>query len=1648
MKTLRTAGMVVAAVALVATGVGALAGAGVLGAAAMGSAGVVAGISTATISAVGMYASLAAGVIGLIGAAAQPKASTQGSQTSFTTNPQSGLPYAMGRTRMSGLRFFADTNTRPGYTKFNDLLWFGALLTIGGQIEGIEKFTGDNEAVTFAADGNAIGTYHDYQAQKVHTGGPMASALAVSLGGGTAPGWTSAHKLSGITHAMWCLRYNKQGEMYGAGAPEPAWIGKWVKVYDPRLDSTYPGGSGSCRALDETTYVWSDNPGLHALTWSLGRWQNGKRTCGIGAPIANIRVEEFVECANVCEANAWKVGGVEWTTDSKWDTLKRILQAGGAMPTKTGAMIGCMVYTPRVAIATIESWHLHDGASFPMTKSRRDRFNTVIPRYVDEASEWSVISGTAITEPAYVAADRGQRTKEIDFPLVQVFSGQQAKQPGQLAAYEIVNSREAGPWSFVTGPQWIGLQTGDVVNLNVPDEGIVNQPVLITRRSIDPSTGKVSFTVQTETPMKHAYALGQSTTPPAPFSLSAPDLKPPAPTETEWSITGATSGEGFPALLVAGVSEMPSADAIVIDYRLHTAGETPDAGWTNSAILSAVDTVRHVIAPLESQTAYDVRISYRVGTIDGDTTIFEQVVTGVGKITTIENQLQNHDEALAQLDEDIEKAETDIATARGTIAQMQVDAADTKAALEADISSIDAITAQIQADAADTRTSLESAQASISAQGNSILQAQADIVAAGGRITSIESSLGDQDASITSLAQTVSNHTGRLATVESTVTAHGASISQNAQAISTVQGDVASLTTRVRAANPNLLKNGGFENGMTNWTVTNGGPFTSYLSGSWGTVARTTANVGNGAYVTLMSDPVIVYQIPHTLSVEAAFYISGGTGVGYTEIIWYAANGTELRHDFGPQLTATFDFTIEGTGRRLMTWTATPPANTGYARIILTARKDSGVLTSLDWRQVKFEASALATPYSSEAQIVQTATAVSTLNGSVATLSSTVSTQGASITSLQTASSSQAGQIASLNTRVVTAESSISTNASAISTTNQNVASLTTRVASAEGSISSQASSITSLQGSMSTLSSTVSSQGSSISSLQSASTTQAGQIATLQTQVTAGNANLLSNGGFENGLACWTASLSPATWNVGVSGSWGLVAATNSAVANGSYVGLASPLIRVFPGSSHTLSGESAFFLNGGSGVAYLEIVWYNDALAQVGLISGPGRAANPNFDFTADGSGRRAMKLTATSPATAAWARVQLTARKDSGTITTLAWRQVKFEIGSVATPYSSEAQVASTASAVTTLNGNMATLSSTVSTQGSTISQQGTAITTLQGNYSTLSSTVTAQGSTISSQATAISNLQGQTSTLEMRVSAGTSPNLISNGSFENGLAGWADTTGWSPANANGWGYHAVLGSNVADGSYTYITSARAPIYPGSTYTVSGDLVQFINGGAGSQYLELLWFNSAGAYLSTAYGPTRVAGYDFDASGASRQVLKVTGQAPGNAAFAAARATFFKQNGVASGFGVRQMKLERGTVASAYSSEATVAQAFSALSTLTSQYASLSSTVSTQGVSVSQHSTAITTINGNLSTVMGQWGVELDVNGYVSGIKANNNGQRADFTVRSDRFRVIPPGGAGSDGFYVDIDGSGRTTQYILSGGVRRVEIGWIA
>ena len=43
------------------------------------------------------------------------------------------------------------------------------------------------------------------------------------------------------------ISIEKLGKVYASGVPRLAAYGKWVLAYDPRKDSTFPGGSGSHR---------------------------------------------------------------------------------------------------------------------------------------------------------------------------------------------------------------------------------------------------------------------------------------------------------------------------------------------------------------------------------------------------------------------------------------------------------------------------------------------------------------------------------------------------------------------------------------------------------------------------------------------------------------------------------------------------------------------------------------------------------------------------------------------------------------------------------------------------------------------------------------------------------------------------------------------------------------------------------------------------------------------------------------------------------------------------------------------------------------------------------------------------------------------------------------------------------------------------------------------------------------------------------------------------------------------------------------------------------------------------------------------------------------------------------------------------------
>lgn len=572
--------------------------------------------------------------------------SAQGQQTSFKLDPQAGIPYAIGRTLSGGWSVHRDTwgadNSNNGFA----IVWSG-----GGPVQAIEAFQADQTTIAFDGAGNALGSFRDFMYLTTQLGSCPSPALASPVAG--FPGWGATSKLSGYAAGVWVTTFDKKGKKYASGLPKPAAILQGVKVYDPRLDSTYPGGAGACRALNEATYVYSENPWLHALTWALGRWQNGVKVLGVGMKVEQISVASFVDAANIADANGWKAGGIVSSVDDKWDVLKMLAQAGGGQCFRLGAKLTAFVEAPRVAVATIRESDIVGKAQISATQFQRSRINRVVPIFRSEAHGWEQVPADPILYPAFEAEDGGRRTAETEFVLVQ-----QIVQAGQLGAYEVLNSREFGPIDLELKIEWLGIEPGDLVVLDMPNIGLANQPALALTRGLDPGTGNVALSLRSETASKHADALARSTTVAASPSLVPPDLSiVAAPAVGVW--TGAAGlvegpgGTGLPVLVARGAADNPNASHIVFEYRPIVApvGAMPGApvlgqiavdstgaefvyeatGWARRWFMQSTQdagvTVQEFSA-VTPQTSYQIAVSYVSRGVLGARRIIGPLVTG------------------------------------------------------------------------------------------------------------------------------------------------------------------------------------------------------------------------------------------------------------------------------------------------------------------------------------------------------------------------------------------------------------------------------------------------------------------------------------------------------------------------------------------------------------------------------------------------------------------------------------------------------------------------------------------------------------------------------------------------------------------------------------------------------------------------------------------------------------------------------------------------------------------------------------------------------------------------------------------------------------------------------------------------------------
>jgi len=496
-------------------------------------------------------ATLIFGVMGFAIASMPEPGPDESRASEFSYRTDAGLPIPFGRVPYAG-----DVNYRVAYDATNRFQSIFATLAASGPIKSIVNFACDDELTSFHATTN-IATNGEHQGNmwlKTLLGTQPQAALTSPTGSGApaipAPDWGVNHKQSGRACYVLTLFENSKFTEFPGGIPKPRFVLEGVYGWDPRLDSTWPGGSGSCDIEDPTTWVWISNPAIAALNWVIGRWEGLSATyspdrygvpydcslvAGLGASLDGIDVAAFMNAANVADANGWTVSGVPTSTDDKYEVLTKLLQACGAEPSRKAGRISCIVHAEEVASSvTVTAADTVGPVQLSLGQSRLDRRNTVIPRPRLEDHNWELTPLAPVSDAAWLAEDGNTvRSKSLDLPFVS-----DPDQAAQLAYYHLANAREPVAGSVTFKPHMRRIEPGDCFTFAEPGFVLDGVKVKCQRRAFDPMSGGVKITFRQETDAKHVAAVGEVGTDPTVPVLPTPlDPTPTTPGALDWSVS-------------------------------------------------------------------------------------------------------------------------------------------------------------------------------------------------------------------------------------------------------------------------------------------------------------------------------------------------------------------------------------------------------------------------------------------------------------------------------------------------------------------------------------------------------------------------------------------------------------------------------------------------------------------------------------------------------------------------------------------------------------------------------------------------------------------------------------------------------------------------------------------------------------------------------------------------------------------------------------------------------------------------------------------------------------------------------------------------------------------------------------------------------
>ena len=305
-------------------------------------------------------------------------------------------------------------------------------------------------------------------------------------------GWSTVHKLSGLAYLA--IRFEWNADKFGS-IPNVQALVKGRKVYNPNLDGTVTGGSGSHRKDDSSTWAYSDNPILQLLDYL----RNDRFGMGITDTYFDSNFADWQTATDVCDTQIQPLGGTNFivytfgvgygdsttantidlmnshtvvdTAKKAIDNVKDFVRGSRSYLNFSGGKYNILVETTGSASITLTEDNILGGINV-ISKNKNSRYNRVIANFINpdknyqsDSAQFPPVDETLLDtaeQHATLLAEDGGVLLEGRFDFSMLTNKFQAQ---EMAEIILRRSRSSLNVSLKADATALDLSIGDIVNI-------------------------------------------------------------------------------------------------------------------------------------------------------------------------------------------------------------------------------------------------------------------------------------------------------------------------------------------------------------------------------------------------------------------------------------------------------------------------------------------------------------------------------------------------------------------------------------------------------------------------------------------------------------------------------------------------------------------------------------------------------------------------------------------------------------------------------------------------------------------------------------------------------------------------------------------------------------------------------------------------------------------------------------------------------------------------------------------------------------------------------------------------------------------------------------------------------------------------------